>query len=54
LVQRETFLLFVECGLSLEKIAEITEVSAETSKSRLRYARTSLRRLLSEREAVDG
>ena len=54
LVQRETFLLFVECGLSLEKIAEITEVSAETSKSRLRYARTSLRRLLSEREAIDG
>jgi len=54
LVQRETFLLFVECGLSLEKIAEITEVSAETSKSRLRYARASLRRHLSERETIDG
>jgi RNA polymerase sigma factor (sigma-70 family) len=54
LVQRETFLLFVECELSIEKIAEITEVSAETSKSRLRYARATLRRLLSEREAIDG
>jgi RNA polymerase sigma-70 factor (ECF subfamily) len=54
LVQRETFLLFVECGLSLEEIAEITQVSPETTKSRLRYARSSLRRLLAEREAVDG
>ncbi len=54
LAQRETFILFAEGGLSLEEIAEITEVSAETSKSRLRYARATLRRVLSEREAVHG
>ena len=54
LAQRETFILFAECGLSLEEIAEITEVNTETSKSRLRYARTSLRRFLSEREAIHG
>jgi len=54
LAQRETFILFAECELSLEEIAGITEVSAETSKSRLRYARATLRRLLSQREAVHG
>ena len=54
LAQRETFILFAEGGLSLEEIAEITEVSAETSKSRLRYARATLRRVLSEREAIHG
>ena len=54
LAQRETFILFVECELSLEEIAGITEVNTETSKSRLRYARATLRRLLSEREAVHG
>jgi RNA polymerase sigma factor (sigma-70 family) len=54
LAQRETFILFAEGGLSLEEIAGITEVSAETSKSRLRYVRATLRRVLSEREAVNG
>ncbi len=54
LPQRETFILFAEGGLSLEEIAEITNVSAETSKSRLRYARATLRRVLSEGEAVHG
>jgi RNA polymerase sigma factor (sigma-70 family) len=54
LPQRETFILFSEGGLSLEEIAEITEVSAETSKSRLRYARATLRRVLSEQEAIHG
>jgi len=54
LAQRETFILFAEGGLSLEEIAKITEVSAETSKSRLRYARATLRRVLSEREAIHG
>jgi RNA polymerase sigma-70 factor (ECF subfamily) len=54
LAQRETFILFADAGLSLEEIAGITEVSAETSKSRLRYARATLRRVLSEREAAHG
>jgi RNA polymerase sigma factor (sigma-70 family) len=54
LAQRETFILFAEGGLSLEEIAGITEVSAETSKSRLRYARATLRRVLSEREVSHG
>jgi len=54
LAQRETFILFAEGGLSLEEIAGVTEVSAETSKSRLRYARANLRRMLSEREVLHG
>jgi RNA polymerase sigma factor (sigma-70 family) len=54
LAQRETFILFAEGGLSLEEIASVTEVSAETSKSRLRYARATLRRVLSEREVLHG
>ena len=41
--QREAFLLQAEGGLSLEDIAEITEVGHETVKSRLRYAMTKLR-----------
>ena len=43
LVQREAFLLFAEGGLSLEEIAQATDVGIETAKSRLRYARSSLR-----------
>jgi RNA polymerase sigma-70 factor (ECF subfamily) len=54
LAQRETFLLFAEAGLSLEEIAGITDVNMETAKSRLRYARATLRRVLSEREAIHG
>lgn len=42
--QREAFLLREEAGLSLEAIAEVTGVSRETTKSRLRYAVTRLRR----------
>ncbi len=41
--QREAFLLREEAGLSLEEIAEATGVSAETAKSRLRYAVAKLR-----------
>ena len=44
--QREVFLLRVEAGLSLEAIAEATEVSRETAKSRLRYAVAKLRQQL--------
>jgi RNA polymerase sigma factor (sigma-70 family) len=46
--QRAAFLLQVEGDLSVEEIAEITRSSFETAKSRLRYARTKLRQLLSE------
>ena len=46
--QREAFLLQMEGELSVEEIAAITNSSFETTKSRLRYARTKLRELLSE------
>jgi RNA polymerase sigma factor (sigma-70 family) len=41
--QRETFLLHVEGDLSLDEIAAVTTVGAETAKSRLRYAMKRLR-----------
>ena len=41
--QREAFLLREESGLSLAQIAEVTGVTAETAKSRLRYAVAKLR-----------
>ena len=41
--QRDTFLLHEEAGLTLETIAEITHVSRETAKSRLRYALNKLK-----------
>ena len=44
--QRESFLLKEESGLSLIDIAEVTETSRETIKSRLRYALNGLRRCL--------
>lgn len=44
--QREAFLLREEGGLSLAEIAEVTGVSDETAKSRLRYAVQKLRRAL--------
>ncbi len=44
--QREAFVLKEEAGLSLQDIAQTTGVSIETTKSRLRYAVTKLRRLL--------
>ena len=46
--QREAFLLQVEGDLSVEDIADITGSSFETTKSRLRYARSKLRQLLEE------
>jgi RNA polymerase sigma-70 factor, ECF subfamily len=46
--QREVFLLRAESGLSLEEIAEVTGVNAETAKSRLRYALSKLRHGLTE------
>ena len=41
--QREAFLLKENTGLSVEQIAEITGVNAETAKSRIRYAMNKLR-----------
>jgi len=46
--QREAFLLQAEAGLSVDEIATATGVSFETAKSRLRYARNSLRQQLQE------
>jgi RNA polymerase sigma-70 factor (ECF subfamily) len=46
--QREAFLLQVEGDLSVEDIAEVMKSSFETTKSRLRYARTKLRESLKE------
>jgi RNA polymerase sigma factor (sigma-70 family) len=48
--QRQAFLLQAEGDLSVEEIAAITDSSFETTKSRLRYARTKLRELLKEYE----
>ena len=48
--QRETFVLHEESGLSVEEIARITAVPAETAKSRLRYA---VRKLKSSLEAAE-
>src|ERR1035437_226040 len=47
-VQREAFLLQAEAGMAVEEIAHTTGVSFETAKSRLRYARNSLRQQLQE------
>lgn len=47
-VQREAFLLQAEAGMAVAEIAQTTGVSFETAKSRLRYARNSLRQQLQE------
>jgi RNA polymerase sigma factor (sigma-70 family) len=46
LEQRVAFVMFAHAGLSLEEIAHATGVAVETAKSRLRYARATLRRTL--------
>ena len=46
--QREVFVLQIEGELSVEEIARITGSAFETTKSRLRYARSKLRELLKE------
>jgi RNA polymerase sigma factor (sigma-70 family) len=52
LEQRGVFVMFAQAGLSLEEIAQVTGVAAETVKSRLRYARAKLRQSLAgERSA---
>ena len=44
--QRETFVLFAQQELSLEEVARVCGVGLETAKSRLRYARGTLRQQL--------
>ena len=46
--QRHSFLLQAEGGMSVAEIADPTGVGLETAKSRLRYARTALRRALED------
>lgn len=46
--QRDAFLLHVEAGLSLDEIAQLADVPAETIKSRLRYAYRKLRAALED------
>jgi RNA polymerase sigma-70 factor (ECF subfamily) len=52
-VQRQTFLLRHEAGLSLQQIAEATSTRAETAKSRLRYAMGRLRSAIAP-ECLEG
>ncbi|MGL6111851.1 MAG: sigma-70 family RNA polymerase sigma factor [Rubrivivax sp.] len=52
--QRETFVLFAHHQLSLEEVAQITHVGLETAKSRLRYARQTLRARLAPWRAEHG
>jgi RNA polymerase sigma-70 factor (ECF subfamily) len=49
--QRDVYLLHEESDLSLEEIARVTGVGAETAKSRLRYAVAKLKSALSMAEA---
>jgi RNA polymerase sigma factor (sigma-70 family) len=52
LEQRGAFVMFAQAGLSLEEIAQVTGVTVETAKSRVRYARAKLRQALAgERSA---
>ncbi len=53
-VQRETFVLFAGGGLSLDQIADATDVGVETAKSRLRYARATLKQVLSPQRSAHG
>jgi len=48
--QRNVFVLREETGMSLEEIGQVTGVTMETAKSRLRYALTKLRTALKQYE----
>jgi RNA polymerase sigma-70 factor (ECF subfamily) len=50
--QREAFLLHEEGGLTLEEVANVTGVGAETAKSRVRYALSKLRAALGTERAM--
>ena len=49
--QRDVYLLHEESDLSLEEIARVTGVGAETAKSRLRYAVGKLKAALAATES---
>jgi RNA polymerase sigma-70 factor (ECF subfamily) len=46
--QREAFLLHEEAGLTIDEVANVTGVGAETAKSRVRYALAKLRAALAD------
>lgn len=52
LEQRGAFVMFAHAGLSLEEIAQATGVGVETAKSRLRYARATLRHALADERSA--
>lgn len=54
LVQREAFVLFAWDELSLDEVAAVTQVGVETAKSRLRYARNTLRERLAAWRGKEG
>ena len=51
---RVVVVLFYLEGLSLKEIAQVLEIPEGTVKSRLHYARESLKKLLAERRSVSG
>jgi RNA polymerase sigma-70 factor (ECF subfamily) len=46
--QREAFLLHEDAGLTIDEVANVTGVGAETAKSRVRYALAKLRAALAD------
>ena len=54
LEQRDVVLLFLETGMSVDRIAHVTGVNRETAKSRLRYATNKLKAALSNPAAGEG
>jgi RNA polymerase sigma-70 factor (ECF subfamily) len=51
-VQRQTFVLYADAGLSYREVAEVTGASIGTVMSRLYYARQKLRAYLNERATL--
>lgn len=52
--QRDAYLLHEEAGLTVASIAEVTGVTRETAKSRIRYAVTKLKRVIANPALVTG
>jgi RNA polymerase sigma-70 factor (ECF subfamily) len=53
LAQREVFVMFAHAGLSLEEISGVMGVALETTKSRMRYARATLRLVLAAERSTN-